>query len=65
MFFLDATIGNAFFGLFSTIAMVSANDDRRRLFAQDKLVKRDKKGLEGTQNLNYYFLLEHQFNHCF
>ena len=34
-FFLDATIENNYFRLFSTIAIVGANDDRQLCFAQD------------------------------
>ena len=63
--FLEAPIRNNFFRLFPTIAIVGANNDCQRCFAQDQLVKRVAKSSKWPTNLNYYFVLKHRFNHSF
>ena len=42
MFFWNATIGNNYFHIFPTIAIVGANDDRRRCFAPLSWLKEPK-----------------------
>ena len=64
MFFKMQSSETTIFQLFSTIAIVGANDDRRQCFSQNWLVKRANKWVKKKKS-EYYFLLKLGFNHRF